>query len=160
MGICLQPVVIVGPKNAGKTTYLKNLLFRCQKLGLTVGGFLSVNSSQDQPKSSYYLLDIRSQKIQLFISRQPEFQEFIKLGEYYLNMQCFAEANKILKTQLKLDVILLDEFGPLEKMKKGFREGLDYLLKNFRGILVITVRPTLLPHLKKLVAQKYKTNFD
>jgi nucleoside-triphosphatase THEP1 len=143
---CL-PILVVGKKNCGKTSYLKFLVERLQKLHLKAGGFLCINQS----KQKYFLTDIKSGEKRLFASEEKSPKRNIKYGIYYFDPDAFTFGSFILRNSLDAAAIFLDEFGPLEKNGSGFRSDLEFLLKNYTGFLFIAVRPSLLTFLYDLL---------
>ncbi len=150
----LKPVLICGDKNAGKTAYLKFLAGRLNARGLTVGGILSEGVNENGRKIRYDAVDLRRGARWPLASLTADFPAALRYGPFYFDRQVFRRGNRILRDSLGSDAIILDEFGPLEKEGRGFREGLDFLLQNYRGFLFIAVRPGLLNYLRNLLGER------
>lgn len=146
----LRPVLIAGRKDSGKTAYLGWLANRAKSRGWRVGGFLSLGEFEGARKARYYLLDIAAGEKRLLAWRQVAATP-LKIGPYAFDPAVFKWAEQRIRRQMAADILMLDEYGPLEQRGMGFRPTLDFLLSHYRGILVITVRPALLPHLKEIL---------
>ena len=126
-------ILVVGAKDSGKTTYLELLVKRAELKGLTVTGFLSRG---DLNKENYYLENLNTNEKLVLASKISGLSSTIKRGEYYFSPDTLHYGNQLLKKGLRADLIVLDEFGPLECDGQGFREGFDFLLEGiFRDIL-------------------------
>ncbi len=145
------PVPVVGTKNAGKTTFLEYLISRARKRHLAVAGFLSRGEVRDGHKRAYFLEDINTGERQLLAmdARWPE--AFIQYGSYYFNPKVFKRGNQLLLNNMNMDVLVLDEFGPLELRGEGFRWAFDRILQEYRGIFMIAVRPSILTELLNIL---------
>ena len=148
-----SPILVVGNKNSGKTFYFQLLVERLRKAHLIAGGFLCINQS----KQKYFLKDIKSGEKRLFASEEESPKRSIKYGIYYFDPDVFAFGSHILRSSLNANAIFLDEFGPLEKNGNGFRSDLEFLLKNYSGLLFISVRSSLLSFLVNML-KNFKYN--
>jgi nucleoside-triphosphatase THEP1 len=145
----LYPVVVVGSKNSGKTAFLEMLVRKARNRGLHVAGFLSRGQWREGEKPHYFLLDLNSDNNYLLASETPHPSRPFFYGRYYFNPEIFEIGNRILKESTSADMLVLDEFGPLERTGKGFSSGFNHALRHFKGILVLAVRPSLLPFVLK-----------
>lgn len=141
-------VLVIGKKNAGKTAYLEQLIERATAKGLKVGGFLSRGGSADQKKSRYFLEDIKTGRQWLLASDVPSAERSLVYDRFHFDPGVFKVGDRLLKNNIDADILVLDEYGPLERMGQGFRSAFDLLLHTYRGILLIAVRPALLNNLK------------
>lgn len=151
-GSFCQPILVVGRKSSGKTTYLEYILKHLKSKRYTVGGFLCLKNVFIHSKDQYYIIDVKSGKSMLLATRNVEVKWPIHMGQYSFNPAAFKFGNDILMESVNCDIILFDEFGPLEKNGAGFFKSFSYLLKNFNGILFIAVRPSLITSLKQIIA--------
>jgi nucleoside-triphosphatase THEP1 len=144
--------LVIGPKNSGKTSYLKIVISRAQHKGLTVGGILSVSRANDLEKKDYFLYDIQTNREELLASADTHSGYTIQYGEYQFNPKIFESGNQILQQSTHSDLIILDEFGPLELQRSGFYQGFNFLLNHYKGILIIALRPALQQALRKIIS--------
>ncbi len=150
----LKPVLIVGTKNSGKTSYLKYLIKKLETSGMVVSGFLSIGSFRENDKQSYILKNIKNGEEFLLAKRTPQANFSVHYGNYHFDPETFKYGNQVLMQNLQTDAIVIDEFGPLESRGDGFWPAMDFLLKNYRGMLFIAVRPPLMQHLKNLLISR------
>ncbi len=149
----LSPVLVVGHKNSGKTAYLEILAQKARGKGLQVAGFLSRGQWQDNEKPVYHLADLGNNRQYLLASETPHASRPFFYGRYYFSPRVFDIGNRILRECSVADVVVLDEFGPLERAGKGFREGFDHILNNFQGVFLLAVRPSLVPFVMKQLSE-------
>jgi len=142
-----QIVLVVGSRNSGKTAYLHLLKNRIQEQEECVGGVVSEAELRDGEKWRYWLRDIRTGKRLLLATRYDSSPGKLQVGRFRFEPETFRWAEGVFRQSLDCDVLFLDEYGPLEARGEGFRHVLEFLLKNYRGILVITLRPSLFEHL-------------
>ncbi len=145
-----QPILIVGSKNSGKTKYLQYIFEKLTKHDLKVGGFLCITEQNNFTKDCYYLYNLR-EKTKLLFATKEDSKWPIRYGDYFFNPDAFKYGNQIIKSNLHADIIIFDEYGPLEEKGEGFSESFNYLLENYEGVLYISIRPSLLSHLKGLI---------
>lgn len=151
-------VLVVGDKNSGKTTYLKDIINRCKEKGYQVGGLLGPGTIKNGTKYSYHLMDVQSGKRRLFASKEKEMNNSFVYGSYHFSRSTITWGNKILRESRMKDIIFFDEYGPLEGLGLGFQDELDWLLKNIRGILFISVRPSLKENVLNRIKLDLATN--
>ncbi len=147
----LSPVLIVGSKNSGKTAFLDFLIQKAFQNKLTVAGFLSRGKLCDGQKNQYFLEDISTGKHYLLANQTPGRSEKIPYGGYFFDPDIFELGNELLIHNLNANLLVLDEFGPLELKGQGFRKAFDIVLHEYHGIFLIAVRPVVLPELKKIL---------
>jgi nucleoside-triphosphatase THEP1 len=147
--------VVSGPRNSGKTAYLRFLASRAGEQGLRVDGWLSVAETGGR-KERYFLEALASGQRRLVAAREPIFRHSLRAGAYHFDPDAFREAREIVQRAAAADLLVIDEFGPLETAGGGFSEILRSLLATYRGILVISVRSSLLPSLLAFIhAQRH-----
>ncbi len=149
-----QVFLVVGSKDAGKTAYLLQLSRRARESGLQVGGILSLARLRRGKKDRYFLYDLRTGRQRLLAWRNFDPDSPVRIGSYAFDPTALNLGKQILRNCLDCDVILLDEYGPLEHRGGGFRSALEFLLDHFSGFLGISVRPALLNPLKELLRQR------
>ncbi|HEX5625410.1 MAG TPA: nucleoside-triphosphatase [Saprospiraceae bacterium] len=133
--------VLTGLPGSGKTTALA-----CGLAGRSdVGGFLSPLRNN---RRWFYLIRTKE-----WLPMEWEGQsdsEVLEVGRYVFLKSAFALALSALERDFKLGVknLVLDEFGPLERMGKGLMPGVEGILKEVqnsdRQHLVVVIRSLLL----------------
>ncbi len=140
-----QPVIITGEKNSGKTNWLDLIVQRAEARGYAVGGFLSRGIWSNSQKIGYDLEDIHTGEKRPLARRTetPGAGELVA-GSYVFDPLVFDWAGRSLRDERSADVLIVDEFGPLEMLGNGFEPAITWLVGHFSGILVISVRPALM----------------
>ena len=146
----LSIVTVVGAKNSGKTTFLEFLLNRARNMNLSIGGFLSRGNIVNHQKREYFLEDLTSGERHLLASTTPHPSRKIRYGSYYFNPDVFKLGQRLLLRNMDSDLLVMDEFGPLELRGEGFRESFNLVLKEYHGIFLVAVRPSLLSDIKSI----------
>ena len=139
----IQIVLVVGKKSAGKTRYLHWLSDRLREKGKRVAGFLSIGNWDGGEKNRYFLKDLETGESML-LAEKPEHGPADKpaIG-YRFKQPAFNRATARYREIFNSEILFLDEYGPLEVKRGGFYPALQFLLKNYQGILFISVRPSL-----------------
>ena len=147
----LSIVMVVGSKNSGKTTFLEYLLNRARSMNLSIGGFLSRGSIVNHQKRDYFLEDLTSGEQHLLASTTPHPSRKIQYGSYYFDPVVFKLGQQLLLRKIDSDLLVMDEFGPLELRGEGFREAFNLILKDYHGIFLVAVRPSLQSDMKNII---------
>lgn len=112
--------LLKGPVQSGKTTTLKEF---CTGRPQT-GGILSpvINGKR-------HFVDIESQETFL-MEDFPSEENIIQTGKYIFSEAAFKRATELLQSCISrnVELIIIDEIGPLELRGKGFAEILQHLL--------------------------------
>ncbi len=155
----VRPVLVVGSKNSGKTAYLDAIIGRGRARDLRIGGIVSCGQWKHRKKHEYIIRDLATGEQRTLASLNKPSSPSVNVGEYYLLCSTLRWTNEIFVKSIDCDVIVLDEFGPLEMRGEGNYPALLYLLEHYTGYLFISVRPELADHLKELIltriARKY-----
>ncbi len=151
----LRPVLVVGARNSGKTAYVRAVAARARRIGLTVAGFFSEAEWRDGVKARYFLCDIADPSSRaLLASRDGGPGLDLQVGAYQFSSGAFRAANRSLRRALAADLICIDEFGPLELRGEGFYPAVKFLLRRYRGILLLTARPSVAAALRQIIAAR------
>jgi nucleoside-triphosphatase THEP1 len=141
-----QLVLVSGPRNTGKTEYARWVVERARAAGLRVAGFYSEAEWEAGVKARFYLQDVADPGHRaLLASVRPAPDLDLRAGPFHLSSQVFRQADPVLRGAAGADLICIDEVGPLEVRGVGFHGALRYLLAEHGGILLLTVRPSLVP---------------
>lgn len=155
-------VLVVGPRNSGKTAYARILVERARAAGRRVAGFLSEAEWEGDVKARFFLRDLARPDADaaadapsrtLLASVQPGPGLVLRAGPYHLSSTALEMACEALRQALDADLICIDELGPLEMQGDGYAPALRFLLSNYRGILLLTTRPSVAKALLSTVKQ-------
>ena len=123
--------ILSGPVHSGKTTALLEFC----KNRLNVGGILSpvLNGKR-------HFFDIEKQELFLMEATAGE-TNIIQTGKYVFSEAAFSRATEILKSCVSknMELIIIDEIGPLELRGKGFSEILRHLLSHLQKTDILLV---------------------
>jgi len=146
-----QLVLVAGTKDSGKTTYLDQCCKMMRGKGNTVGGLLSLASWQNGQKYFYEIQNIDNGQKRILASQEPCTSFSLQYGPYFFDPISFNWGNEILCSSIDKDVIIFDEFGPIESKGGGFFPAFEFLVKRFTGIFYVSVRTSLIIKVKELV---------
>jgi len=144
-------ILWVGEKHSGKTTSAANLARTARDEGFNVAGLLAPSSCRDGRLIGFDALDLRNEKSAPLARRQTKpgktgpfafITEGLKLGNAALS----TEATKF------ADLIIVDEFGPLELNGDGWRKNVDSLLASSDAVILLVVRRELADEVRQLYA--------
>lgn len=149
-----RTALLVGPRDAGKTTYARQLSERAVARGLRVAGFISEGERLPDGTKRYWLRDLADPHWRVPLSSPMPGPGFdVRIGCHHLSSQAFTEAAQRLRGALTADLVCIDEFGPLELQGGGFRPLCEQLWREYHGILLLTVRPAVLAPLLQLLRE-------
>lgn len=157
----LQPVLLVGSRDSGKTAYAATIVDRARSAGLTVAGFLSEADVEGGSKRRYHLRDLATGERTIYARTadgryRPDDcpSDAERVGRFHIDRAVLQRAGETIARSLDADLICIDEVGPLELSRgAGFLPALRLLLERYQGIVVITVRPAFAGPLKELIAR-------
>ncbi|NHZ85468.1 MAG: hypothetical protein GWP19_06265 [Planctomycetia bacterium] len=146
-------IVVVGDAGAGKTPWVEQLIELLQSKDEMVDGIISKKSQQSDDKWYHNLIRISThEKRQL--TTMNEIDTDIKIGKFYFFKDSIKWGNEQLIFVKNSDWIIVDEVGLLEFDSSGFLPGLQSLVTNFSGCLVITIRSALFLHLDSFIEEQ------
>lgn len=131
-----------GPKHSGKTTSAAKLACTAKQHDFRVAGLLAPSVYRDGHLAGFDALDLRSEiRIPLAVRRDGPgdvgsfhfLEEGLRLGSHALDAAATEGAN----------LVMVDEFGPLELAQRGWRAAVDSLVYAGKTPLVIVVRQEL-----------------
>jgi nucleoside-triphosphatase THEP1 len=141
-----RPVIFIlsGKINEGKTTLVKEIISELQSGGIRVRGIFSPGNKNDSDRNSYFAEDISSHTRKLLCS-EVKLPEAFRQGRYYFSEAGILFGNKILIDSLDqpVDIIVIDELGPLEINDKGWTPAINKLLKSSKVPHLWVVRENL-----------------
>ena len=144
-------ILWVGEKHSGKTTSAANLARAARDEGFNVAGLLAPSLYCNGRLTGFDALDLGNEKRTALARRQTNpgksgpfalVTDGLKLGNAALS----AEATK------SADLIIVDEFGPLELNGHGWRKNVDSLLASSDAVILLVVRRQLADEVRRLYA--------
>lgn len=149
--VLLQNELILwtGEKHCGKTTSATNLVKIARAEGFNVAGVLAPSIYHNRKLVGFDALELQNETRAPLAERKinPSKKEtftFITKGLNLGNAALSATATK------SADLIIIDEFGPLELEGRGWRKNVDSLLASSNAVILLVVRRELVDSVRYL----------
>jgi nucleoside-triphosphatase THEP1 len=144
-------ILWVGEKHSGKTTSAANLARSARDEGFNVAGLLAPSLYCNGRLTGFDVLDLANGKRAPLARRQTNPGKtgpfaFMTDGLKFGNAALSAKATK------SADLIIVDEFGPLELNGDGWRKNVDSLLTSNDAVILLVVRRELAGEVRQLYA--------
>jgi nucleoside-triphosphatase THEP1 len=136
-------ILWTGPKHGGKTTSANHLVQTIRTEGFVITGILQPSIYDNDELIGFDVLDIQNQKRMPLARGKKKSKNtkgsfnFLKDGLEFGNAVLSSEATK------SADLVIIDEFGPLELEGKGWRRNINSLLSCSNAIILIIIRQGL-----------------
>jgi nucleoside-triphosphatase THEP1 len=154
MGAAPRMVLWAGPKHSGKTTAAEALVERARAEGFRVAGLLAPSVHEGTCLVGFDIVNVCT-GLRAPLLRRGRSQDATQVGQYVLNeagRRVGADALSPPVTDFA-DLVVVDEFGPLELGGAGWREAADRLARRPAGpVLVLVVREALVEQVADLYA--------
>ncbi len=150
-------IIVTGEKGSGKSTMLNLLADRLKNEGFSIGGIIQPGIWKENKRYGFEILDLTSgRSMPLCSTDGPE--SGITAGPFRFFPEAVQFGTSALTAYglLEKDVIILDEIGPLEINGMGWHDSLKSLSAQYNGVLIISLRPTLL----EIVCSRYSLHAD
>lgn len=121
--------IITGARGAGKTALLRARVAACAAVGRTVGGIASLAVFVGGVRTGYDLVNLRTGE-QRLLARVVAPGEKPTIGPYRFDESAIEAGNAAITAAVaaRLDVLAIDEVGPLELGGAGWTPGLERAL--------------------------------
>ncbi|MFH1505891.1 MAG: nucleoside-triphosphatase [archaeon] len=127
-------ILLTSDPHLGKTTVCKKLISK-----LKAGGILCPGED---------IIDIATGKTERFLYTEPV-ENAEKVGPYFIKKDSFTFGEKVIEKALENDdLIIIDEYGPLEFQGKGLHNITEKALKSNK-VLILVRKVFLKPFLKR-----------
>lgn len=140
--------LLVAPRGAGKTTFCRLLAEEARAAGYQVAGLLSPAVFEGGVKTGILAQDLRTgearmlARLETFAPVPPSFD--LRLGCWLFDRAVLEWGNQLLAGELRCDLLVVDELGPLELVHgEGWVNALDALRRGCYRWAVAVVRPEL-----------------
>jgi nucleoside-triphosphatase THEP1 len=129
-------VLLTGAKNSGKTTFVQQLVEKLKKENYQISGFTAPSIYEGAFLLGFDILCIRSGRKVKLAKRKSAAETFT------FSKKALALGNSILNSNetKSSDLVIIDEFGPLELAGKGWRKGTDELIQSAGPLILLVVR--------------------
>ncbi|MCX7919273.1 MAG: hypothetical protein N3A72_06645 [bacterium] len=147
-----MPIIISGPINSGKSTALYQIAQHLSEQHIHIGGVINlpvIKRGQKIGTDTYCLLTRQSHPFARLQTLVPlPAQSGISIGEWFIfhdGIQfCIQQIERAQRN--KVEIMFIDEVGPLELQEQGFRRILDKILLGHKKLsyqLILVVRDSL-----------------
>ncbi len=148
-----------GKRHSGKTTSAFKLAESVRNEGFTVAGLLAFSLYENGRLVGFDAFDLQSENRAPLVRREIKDNEREKM---YLAPHIIAGFNlgraALSSAATKsADLIIVDEFGPLELAGRGWRQEVDLLLASVEAVVVLVVRDELVEQVQGLY-ENYPTS--
>jgi nucleoside-triphosphatase THEP1 len=151
--------ILTGPVHSGKTTLLKNVVEELKRQKYRIDGFLSEPIWKSEEIVGYDLFDLKEERSIPLMRRTGE-KKWQKIGSYFFIPQGLAKAEKIILREKDVDILVVDEVGPLELSGKGFWPALEQVIFNPSNIYLLVVRINILEDFLPTLGKREVKIFD
>ncbi len=155
-----QAVLLYGRSGSGKTIQALRCCTQAEDYGWNVGGILAPGTFQNNMRYDFDVMDILSgQKIKLCTSNPllNVQNNPIKIGRFIFYEEAFQFGNTAIEKAIsnKVDLLIIDEIGPLECTGNGWASALKKATSCKIPKILITVRTQLI----QTIAQNFFPNY-
>ena len=146
-------MVLSARQGAGKTSFLRAYTARRADRGRSGGGIASPAVFEKSRRIGYDLIDLRRGGCRPLARIGALCDAATTVGMYRFDEKAIAEGRDAILSALRdgLDVIAIDEVGPLELRGEGWAPALEVALRECRPRqeLIVVVRPALVDELPR-----------
>ncbi len=144
-------ILWTGPRHCGKTPSVTKLAQIAHSEGFNVAGVLSPSLYRNSKLLGFDVLDLQNQ------TRAPLARRTIsdsKAGPFNFITDGLKLGNDVLSAEAtkSADLVIVDEFGPLELNNEGWRGNVDSLLISSNAVVLLVVRRELADTVRQLYA--------
>ncbi len=145
-------IVVVGDAGVGKTPWVEQLIELLKSKNNKVDGIISKKSEESDDKWYHDLIRISTNKKHQ-LTTMDEIDTDIKIGKFYFYKDSIIWGNDQIRSINYSDWIIVDEIGLLEFDGGGFLPGLQSVIMDFAGCLVITIRSSIFQHIDSFIKE-------
>ncbi|MCL6475013.1 MAG: nucleoside-triphosphatase [Firmicutes bacterium] len=143
-------LILTGGRGEGKTTLCLALAERARRAGWKVGGIVSPCYGNSGERDLFLVKDLQSGEEHV-LARRSEQVGTIRAGAFAFEPDGIAFGRQALESakEANVQLLIVDEVGPLELQGDGWAPVLDRLLADVFGVMVWVVRPELVEEVRK-----------
>jgi len=141
-------ILWTGQKHCGKTTRVAELVHTACNAGFDVAGLLAFSVYDGQKLVGFDVCDVRSKTCVPLARRGDAGGRFIFAQEGFAFGACVLASRAVQSA----DLVIVDEFGPLELSGKGWRKSVDRLVASSDALILLVVRQELVRQVQHLYA--------
>jgi len=138
-------VLWTGPKHSGKSTAARRLIDQAAAERFSVAGILAPARYEDGVLAGFDVMNITTGLRRSLARRTEKRSQDRHAGRFAFCRKGLRIGNAALRSpQARVaDLVIVDEFGPMELHGRGWRHAVDQLIASFPGTLLLVVRNEL-----------------
>jgi nucleoside-triphosphatase THEP1 len=137
--------LLTGGRGVGKTTWCSRLAKAAHDRGLAIGGLLSRGIYVNDRRIAIEMVDLGTRSSRRLAKRRSGPEKSESLQKWEFDPDALRWGNEILRQQGKVDLLIVDEIGPLEFIHgEGLQEAFHAIDRGAFRIAVVVVRNSLL----------------
>jgi nucleoside-triphosphatase len=152
MGLVSKPeaakpeiIVLTGWRSVGKTTVCQKVIARARQAHQRVAGLLSPGRFSAGEKTGIQIVDLASQQTRLLASLMTGEIEGFQYGPWQFDLHALEWGNQCLRQSTGVDVLVIDEIGPLEfEQNLGWVASFEVLARKDYRLALVVIRPEFL----------------
>ncbi|MCB9420029.1 MAG: DUF2478 domain-containing protein [Ardenticatenaceae bacterium] len=140
--------LITGDIGVGKTTWCQGWIDAARADGWRVGGLLSLPIMADGQKIAIDLVDLASgeQRRLAQLRRNEANPDAVTTGKWLFDTAVLTWGNEILRRVTAVDLLIIDELGPLELERgQGLQAAFELIAAGNYRMAGVVIRPSLIP---------------
>jgi nucleoside-triphosphatase len=130
-------LLLTGAPGVGKTTVLVKTVAALKAKGITVGGMISQEAREGSTRVGFEIVDLTNGK-RGWLAHVNQ-QTGPQVGKYRVNLKDLEEigTKAITEATEKVDVIAIDEIGPIELYLQKFKQAVKQALESKKLVLAV-----------------------
>ena len=153
--------ILSGPREIGKTTFLKTLLEQARTRGIHCAGVLSPAVFEARSKIAIDLLDVHSDEQKRLANLRHSENEGVFTDHWLFDPDILDLGNQILGESTPCELLIVDELGPIELERgQGWQNGIQAINSMAYSAAVVVIRPELLAKARSLWPQAQVIELD
>jgi nucleoside-triphosphatase THEP1 len=144
-------ILWTGPKHSGKTTSAANLAQKAKSEGFRVAGLLAPSIYTNRRLTGFQAVNIAT-GARVRLAERNQSPDPNSVGGFSFSKAGLKFGSNALDTTSvkSADLIIVDEFGPLELTGNGWRKNVDSILSGTNTLLVLVVRDQITDRIENL----------
>lgn len=144
-------ILWTGPRHSGKTTSAADLAQKAKSKGFQVAGLLAPSIYTNGRLTGFDAVNIVTGD-RMPLAERKQIKQTAEVGEFTFSKAGLKFGQNALDTTSvkSADLIIVDEFGPLELAGNGWRKNVDSILSRTNILLLLAVRDQIIDKVKKL----------
>ncbi len=142
-------ILWAGPKHSGKTSRATRLVEELRRSGYTIGGFLAPSIYREETLIGFEILDLQNDQRVELAERSKERGRVAGFTFCDRGIDLGRQALR-LAVESPVDLVVVDEFGPLELAGNGWRDDVEMLLRSSPLTILLVVRNEVVPRVRQL----------